>query len=445
MTPELIKKYSQPVPRYTSYPTAPHFSEDIGASTYKGWLEALDDDLSLSLYVHIPFCEQMCWYCGCNTKATQKYAPVSDYLRSLIQEISHVTRHTKPSQIVRDIHWGGGSPNILSAADILRLSDAIRGYFNLSDDVIFAVEVDPRSHTPQQTDAFALAGVTRLSVGVQDFNQDVQAAINRIQSYDATRRVIEDFRDRGIASVNIDLVYGLPMQTTESAERTITQVLELAPDRIALFGYAHLPKRIPHQRLINSRDLPDAIERFAQQNRLAQRLTDAGYVRIGLDHFAKPTDPLAQRNARRNFQGYTDDQCDGLIGLGASAIGQLPQGYVQNVVPTGEYRRQVAEGRLPVVRGHAMTDEDRLRAFVIEELMCNLEFSADRVADRFGGLADAVVNAARQLVDSDSDGLLERAGSGFRVTSRGRPFVRSIAACFDAYLGSENKLYSVGV
>ena len=445
MTPDLIRKYAVPVPRYTSYPTAPQFSADVSSDLYETWLEELAPESSLSLYAHIPFCDTLCWYCGCTTKATRKYEPVADYLRNLINEISYVTAHLRQRPVVRHIHWGGGSPNVLAPVDILRLADALKAYFHVADDAEFAIEIDPRAHDLARTRAFAAAGVNRLSVGVQDFDEDVQSAINRIQSFEKTRETISGFRDLGIPSVNVDLVYGLPRQTMASALRTIDHVIELAPERIALFGYAHLPKRITHQRLIEDNDLPPPMTRFEIATRLAEKLLNAGYVRIGLDHFARPEDTLSQEPTSRNFQGYTSDGCETLVGLGASAIGKLPQGYVQNATVTHDYNRRVRDNGLAIVRGHALDNEDRMRGFVIERIMCDLRFPAAELRRLYGSGADPLFETAQLLLSSDVDGLVEPDGQGFRVTSRGRHFVRTIASCFDAYLTSRQVLYSVGV
>ena len=445
MTPELIRKYAVPVPRYTSYPTAPQFSPETSADLYETWLEALAPGSSLSLYAHIPFCDTLCWYCGCTTKATRKYAPVADYLRCLINEISHVTAHLRQNPIVRHIHWGGGSPNVLSPVDILRLADALTAYFHVAGDAEFAIEIDPRTHDDARTRAFAAAGVNRLSVGVQDFDEDVQAAINRIQSYDMTSSAIAGFRDRGVPSINVDLVYGLPRQTLSSAERTIDKVIEIRPDRIALFGYAHLPQRITHQRLIETADLPSPMARFEIATRLADRLIEAGYSRIGLDHFALPGDSLGLAPANRNFQGYTSDGCETLIGLGASAIGKLPQGYMQNATVTHDYVRRIRDKGLATVRGHKLDDDDRMRGFAIERIMCDLAFPARALTERYGERAAPLFEVARRVVESDVDGLVVPDADGFKITERGRHFVRTIASCFDAYLASDNVLYSVGV
>ncbi len=445
MNPEVVKRYSSPVPRYTSYPTAPHFSPAVGPEQYAAWLRALPARARLSLYMHIPFCHELCWYCGCNTKAARRYDPIAAYLESLMAEIEHVSALITPAHEVAHIHWGGGSPNVLSADDIARLDKLTRARFRAGGVAEFAVEIDPRTLTVEQVAAFAGAGVTRVSIGVQDFDPKVQAAINREQSFATTARAVAWFRERGVTAINIDLVYGLPRQTRASVEETIRQVLALEPDRIAIFGYAHLPSRIKHQSLIDEAALPDAVERFAQSSRLARILAAAGYVRVGLDHFARAGDALASGSVNRNFQGYTSDSADALIGLGASAIGRLPEGYVQNAVPAADYARRIGENGLATARGAVLTGEDRMRGFVIERLMCDLAFPADELKRRFGDAARPVLDEALSLIESDSDRLVERTGDGFRVTARGRPFIRTIAACFDSYLGQGEARHSQGV
>lgn len=334
---------------------------------------------------------------------------------------------------------------MLAPADIRRLGAAFHDAFAFRPDAEIAVEIDPRTLQDVAADAFASIGMTRVSLGVQDFDEAVQKAINRHQSFETTRRAIEMFRGHGVGSVNIDLVYGLPHQTRDSVERTIRRVIELDPDRIALFGYAHLPSRFPHQRLIPDAALAGPIERFAQSNRLASILVDAGYVRVGLDHFAKATDSLAQAELHRNFQGYTTDEAGALIGFGATAIGRLPQGFVQNAVPTAEYKRRVEAGQFATARGRALTVDDRLRSYVIERLMCDMTFSASATRAKFGAAAEGVIEEAQLLVDADTDGLVEPTADGFRVTERGRAFIRTICSCFDSYLATSSAKHSAGV
>ncbi|MEQ1719370.1 MAG: oxygen-independent coproporphyrinogen III oxidase [Hyphomicrobium sp.] len=445
MLPDLIKRYSSPVPRYTSYPTAPHFSPSVQASDYGAWLKALAPGASLSLYFHFPFCHQLCWYCGCNTKAVRRYEPVSEYLTALEHEIETVSNLVTKDHRVSHIHWGGGSPNILEPADIARLGTAIRKAFNIAPEAEFAVEIDPRTLSEAQVAAFADAGVNRVSVGVQDFDDAVQVAINRQQSFDVTKRALDMFRTHEVRSVNVDLVYGLPHQTRQSVQKTILKVLALQPNRIAIFGYAHLPARLKHQRLIDESVLPGVLERFGQSRRLARILASAGYKPIGLDHYAKLGDTLADAGVRRNFQGYTTDASDALIGFGASAIGQLPQGYVQNVVSSGAYQALVSGEGLATVRGIRLSGDDRVRAAAIERLMCDFEFSSSELASRFGAEAAPVIAEAEELVAADADGLVKRTGDGFVVTDIGKPFVRTICSVFDAYLGEGKAQHALAV
>ncbi len=440
----MIAHYTS-VPRYTSYPTAPHFSPKIDHGRYDRWLSALPTGSKLSLYVHIPFCHQLCLYCGCNTKATQHYAPVSRYLRPVMAEISSVAGRVLPHRVVQ-IHWGGGSPNILKADDILLLSETIRTHFSVDRDVEFAVEMDPRHLDPEQIQAFGRAGISRLSLGVQDFNKAVQNAIGREQSFEMTRRAVDVFRKLGVSSINIDLMYGLPYQTTKSVESTAAQVLALAPDRIAVFGYAHLPQRMKHQRLLPAQQLPNAAERLAQSERIGQILVERGYVRVGFDHYAKPTDKLAAGNIARNFQGYTTDRCAALIGIGASAIGRLPQGYVQNAVAAADYARRIEQHGLATVKGIELSNEDKARGYVIERLMCDLQLSTADIREKCGLSAAGILRDADRLLDLDENAVfVRRTADGFVITERGRPFLRSICAHFDTYLANSGALHSSSV
>jgi oxygen-independent coproporphyrinogen-3 oxidase len=446
---ELIRKYAAPAPRYTSYPTAPHFNERIDAATYRGWLAGLPPGTAVSLYVHIPFCETLCWFCGCHTKATRHYAPVAEYLRSLEGEIGLLGAALPSGVTIRKIHWGGGSPTILQPEDISALDAHIRGAFDVAADAEFSVEIDPRRLTRQQVAALVDAGLTRASFGVQDFAEEVQRAINRLQSFALTRAVIDSFRLAGIRSVNVDVLYGLPHQSARVLTETLLKVLMLEPDRIALFGYAHVPWMKRHQAMIVEADLPDPLERFREARLADQLLTAWGYERIGMDHFAKPDDPLAVAGRagrlRRNFQGYTDDSCEVLLGLGASAVGRLPQGYVQNAVPVGQFASAVAECRLPVVRGAALSAEDRVRAYAIERLMCDFRLRGADLRARYGAEAEPVIADADRISSADSDGVLAWEDDTLWITERGRPFVRSICAAFDPYLAGGTARHSPAV
>lgn len=449
MQKDYVRKHAGPAPRYTSYPTAPHFHAGVDGDVYARWLRQLKPGQTLSLYIHIPWCDRLCWFCGCNTKQTRRYDPLKTYLAALENEIETISGLVDPGCRVTALHLGGGSPTMLKPEDMVWLDKALRSRFHFDDGAEISVEMDPNDLDADKYDALAEIGLTRASIGVQDFDEKVQQAINREQTFEQTREVVEQVRARGVRSVNCDVLYGLPQQTRQSVDRTIEQVVSLRPDRIALFGYAHVPWMKTHQKMIDEAALPDVTERFAQMNRASSSLTAAGYTSIGIDHFALPADSLAIAAAsgamRRNFQGYTSDTADALIGMGASSIGQLPQGYIQNQPSTGEYQRQVNLGRLPVVRGFELSEEDRLRARIIELLMCDFAFSFSTIRHEFGGAAEQVLDEAEYLAGCDTDGMIEFSGGLFQVTDKGRPFVRSIASAFDSYFGEGAARHSLAV
>lgn len=441
LSPEaLAQKYARMVPRYTSYPTAPHFHAGVDGQTYGDWLAALPEGVELSVYAHIPFCDTLCWFCGCNTKIVQRYEPVAVYLPKLLREIALVSERLPSARRCSHLHWGGGSPTLLSAADMRRLGEALRSTFPLTADAEFAVEIDPRDLRDDQVAALAEVGVTRASLGVQDIDPQVQRAINRIQTLDCTRDAIARLRAAGVRDLNVDLVYGLPYQNAERLLRSVEAMIELQPARFALFGYAHVPQMKKHMRLIPEEALPGVQERFEMAEAAAERLIAAGYRRIGLDHFALPDDAMARRQAegrlRRNFQGYTADRAAALIGLGASAIGQLPQGLVQNATPLHAYGEAVEADCLATAKGVALSEDDKRRAGLIERLMCDLQ------VDLPDDLAEP---AAAQLAEMEADGLLVVTGNGVAITELGRPFVRCVAALFDAYLNPVKDRHSVAV
>ncbi len=358
----LIQKYAAPVPRYTSYPTAPHFTKEVDNDVYANWLSGFKADDNLSLYIHIPFCDRLCWFCGCNTKQTLKYAPVQAYLKRLYKEIEMVAAKLPHRLNVVSLHLGGGSPTLLQADDFARLREVLLTHFDFADDVEISIEIDPSDVTSDQIKGMVDFGLTRASIGVQDFSEVVQKAINRPQSFEITRDVVEALRSHGIKSVNLDVLYGLPHQTTERLMDTVAKTAYLQPDRIALFGYAHVPWMKTHQKMIDEAALPDTVERFEHAMKAADALVDAGYDRVGFDHFALPHDKMAiaahDGTLRRNFQGYTVDPADAMIGFGGSAIGQNRHGYIQNVVPTGQYQAMIDKGELAVGKGYELTDED---------------------------------------------------------------------------------------
>jgi oxygen-independent coproporphyrinogen-3 oxidase len=438
MIPSPLLAHDRRVPRYTSYPTAPHFHAAIGPERAAGWLDALDPGRPLSLYLHVPFCDRLCWYCGCNTKIVARYAPIAEFRDDLAREIDLVADRLPGRFSLSHLHWGGGTPTMLAPDDFQALTDRIARRFDIAGDAEIAIEIDPRNLSAAMAAALSRAGVTRASLGVQDFDAAVQRAVNRIQPYPVTAMAVERLRAAGIAAINLDLIYGLPLQTVDSVLATIDQAATLAPQRIALFGYAHVPWMKRHQRLIDERALPDTAERWRQEQAAAARLQAHGYAWIGLDHFARAEDPLAAAAAtgrlRRNFQGYTTDRAAALIGLGPSAIGTLPQGHVQNATDARAWREAVRAGRLATARGIALTAEDRLRGDVIERLMCDLGVDLGAVAARHGRDAGAFAAERPALAHLAEDGLITLDGNRIALTALGRPLMRVVAAVFDEHL-----------
>ncbi len=449
MENSLLAKYSGAVPRYTSYPTAPHFHEDIDCGKYAQWLQAITGKERISLYIHIPYCDRLCWFCACHTKHTLKYEPIAIYLESLKKEIEAVGALVSRDAAVTAVHFGGGSPTMVRPDDLIDLMAALRSAFRFADDVEISVEMDPNDLDEPRYDALAAIGMTRASLGVQDFHPEVQKAINRIQTFEQTKSVVEAVRARGVHSVNCDILYGLPYQTETTVAETVKDILSLAPDRIALFGYAHVPWMKKHQTMIKEEVLPGLEERFAQMSLAASMLVAAGYEPVGIDHFALPSDRMAiaarEGRLRRNFQGYTDDAAEALIGLGASSIGQLPQGYVQNMPATGEYQRMADAGGLTAVRGIAVSDDDRLRRRVIEEIMCRFTVSFPELQSEFGNAVDDIVAEARAFAQSNQDRICLIEDDHFVITEAGRPFARTIAAVFDSYLSNGKGRHSIAV
>jgi oxygen-independent coproporphyrinogen-3 oxidase len=445
----IAEMFSAKVPRYTSYPTAPHFHTGIDAAVYGQWLSAIPPDRPLSLYVHIPFCDTLCWFCGCHTTVVRTYKPVTDYCELLLQEMALVSRTLQTRRRVSHIHWGGGSPTLLRIPQIMRLRGAIDAQFDVTPDADFGIEIDPRGLERDTVQALKTAGVTRASIGLQDCDPAVQRAINRVQSNEETAGAISLLRDAGITSLNIDLVYGLPHQSLQSWEATLDFALRLNPDRLAVFGYAHVPQFKKHQALIPEAALPGTELRFALAE-MARRVVCAhGYAAVGLDHFAKPDDALAQAAASggmtRNFQGYSTDRASALIGLGASAIGSLPDGYVQNLVAVPDYRAALARGELPVARGVALSGDDRLRRAVIERLMCDLEVNLDQVSADFG-MSDAdFSDALTLLAPMARDGVVSFEQGRLVISPPWRSAARLVCAAFDQYLARGPARHSVSV
>lgn len=434
------------VPRYTSYPTAPHFTPEVEPATYAAWLAALPAQATLSLYVHVPYCTSICLYCGCHTKAVRRADPLDAYTARLMNEIELLAGHVGGRRVVH-LHWGGGTPSILGGARLTEIVDKLAAGFDLSGLVEHAIELDPRRTPRALARALAAIGVNRASLGVQDFSPHVQEAIGRVQPFELVEESAAVLRAAGIERINIDLMYGLPQQTRADVERSAALAASLAPARLALFGYAHVPWFKTHQRLIDTAALPGPAERIAQAHTAAETLAAHGYVPIGLDHFALPDDDLAaaQRagRLRRNFQGYTTDEAEALIGLGASAIGKLPQGFVQNAVDIGGYSRAVEKGAFATAKGCALSADDRLRASIIERLMCDLAIDLDAL-----GPDAAATDFSRELADLEglaAEGMVRIEGRRVVVTQAGRPFVRLVAAAFDAYLPQNRSRHSIAV
>jgi len=446
----LVTGLARSVPRYTSYPTAPQFGSTVSPGTYADWLRELPRTTPASVYLHIPYCQQLCWYCGCHTRVASGNDTLRRYCDALISEIRLVadTIGSRRHPVSR-IHWGGGTPTALAPDDIKRIHETLTGAFDIAADAEIAVEIDPRTLSRPMVDALAAIGTSRVSFGVQDFDSHVQNAINRHQPFDMTERAVNWLREAGIGSVNLDLVYGLPLQTEDSVRRTVELALALAPERIALFGYAHVPWLKRHQSLINESDLPGPAERWRQAQAAARILTEAGYCQIGIDHFAQPRDRLAvaasEGRLHRNFQGYTDDESDCLIGLGASAISSLPAGYAQNAADVRQWLSAVETGSLATTRGIRVTDDDRLRRSIIERLMCDLRVDLRDVATAPTRVGSLLAEAKPGLQRLEGLGIISLSGPVIEVAAEARPLARIVAAAFDAYLSAGRARHSAAV
>jgi oxygen-independent coproporphyrinogen III oxidase len=450
MKDDLRARYGEErLPRYTSYPTAPQFADAIGHEAYGNWLASLPAGTSTSLYLHVPFCRSMCWYCGCHTTITQRDAPIVDYLEVLRREIGLVAERLTGPLPVRHVHFGGGTPTIMEPSELLGLMALMRQSFSLDNGTEVAVEIDPRTLTRTMTVALGEAGVTRASLGVQSFDPVVQKAINRIQSFEQTARATNGLREAGVCGINFDLIYGLPHQTVESCVETVRQSIELRPERFSVFGYAHIPTFKKHQRKIDEAALPDGAARYEQAEAIAEALVEAGYRRIGLDHYALPEDTMVQAQVdgvlHRNFQGYTTDPSDVLIGFGASAIGRLTQGYAQNEVVLGRYAERISRGELATMKGYALTADDRLRADLIERVMCDFKVDVAEVCGRHGTAPESILKAIPRLQMLEKDGIIRFEDRVLSVNDETRFLVRSVASAFDAYLGQSGRTHSRAV
>lgn len=444
---ELIERYDGRGPRYTSYPTAVQLRPDFGEADYREQARLANTRAGvtpLSIYIHIPFCHSLCYYCGCSKIVTRHPERAQRYLTALMREIALQGELFGPERTVRQLHLGGGTPTYLDAGQMRRLLDALGTHFSLEvgDNREFSIEIDPRTVSPHDIAELAEGGFNRISMGVQDFAADVQTAVNRVQSFEATRTLVEAARAAGFGSVSLDLIYGLPLQTVEGFSRTLDQVLDIRPDRLAIYSYAHLPDMFGAQRLIPEAQLPTAAVKLEILRSTIERLTQAGYVYIGMDHFALAGDELTRAQARgelqRNFQGYsTHGDCD-LIGLGITAIGRVGHCYSQNTKEIKAYEASLAAGSLPVQRGLITTPDDRIRGAVIQDIMCQGRLDFGRIATSFGiDCRDYFADEIARLRPLEADGLLELSFDGLLVSDRGRLLLRAIAMIFDRYLATD--------
>lgn len=443
---DLIRRYDQSGPRYTSYPTAVEFDERFDEAAYKAaCARSNQSGRPLSLYFHIPFCDTVCFYCACNKIATKDRGLAPPYLERLYREIEMQAALFDRHRVVEQLHWGGGTPTFLSHDQMQGLMDQTRRHFTLADDATgeFSIEIDPREANAATVSLLRRIGFNRMSLGVQDFNPLVQKAVNRIQSEAQTLEVLNAARAEGFRSISIDLIYGLPFQTEESFLNTLGRIIALTPDRISVFNYAHLPERFKPQRRINNADLPAPEVKLDILQGTIARLGEAGYVYIGMDHFARPDDELAlaQRAGTlyRNFQGYsTHADCD-LIGLGVTSIGKVDNTYGQNRRELEEYYADIDAGRLPVFRGLELNRDDLIRRDVITRLICNFQLSMPTVEAAWDiRFADYFADALQRLEVMVGDGLVEIGDGMIRILPRGRLLVRNICMTFDAYLANKS-------
>jgi len=446
MDPALLAAYDRPVPRYTSYPTAAQFAASVGSAEHAAWLRGLDRRAA-ALYLHVPFCRALCWYCACNTMAMSRPGTLDAYADALVRELEMVARLV-PALVLEGIQWGGGTPGQLGAARLRAVGDRIAELFDRRADAEISLEIDPRHCDRELAAAAAAIGVTRVSLGVQDFDESVQAAINRHQSLEDTAAAIDRLRAVGLNRFNIDLVYGLPRQTLASLSRTLDWALGLAPDRFAVFGYAHVPWMKPHQKLIDPATLPGSALRAAMTELVCHRLRAAGYCRIGLDHYARPDDRLERAwrdgTLHRNFQGYVADRTEAVVGIGASAISSLPRGFTQNIADPAGYMAAVAAGGLATARGLALTRDDHLRGAIIERVMCQGAVDIGALC-RAHRVDPEAFMATIDLEALERDGMVRLDGAGLAVTEAGRPFIRFICAAFDRHYGSQEGRHSRGL
>ena len=433
---ERLGLFDAKVPRYTSYPTSPHFNEEVSDVDVSRWISEIEPNSKISLYVHIPFCRRLCWFCACRTQGTQNTAPILAYLETVKAEIATLAKHLPDGITLERLHWGGGTPTLLSPDMMTDLAGELLAVTPLAQGGEFSVEIDPNEIDGARLDALAAAGMNRASIGVQDFDPEIQKCIGREQSYEVTRDAIDMIRERGVQSLNADILYGLPHQTKAKITESVQKLLSLNPDRVALYGYAHVPWMARRQSLIPSDVLPTPQERLELFDTARRLFIWDKYREIGIDHFATEADGLTKAldagKLRRNFQGYTEDTSDVLIGLGASSISRYPQGYAQNNAATSKYTAAVRDGKIPIARGHSFGGDDKMRARLIEALMCDFKISRSEIVDRFNK-SGADIDAIFEKINSKFEGLLVVNQDGLFIPSEARPLTRIIARELDAY------------
>jgi len=438
----LIKKYDRPGPRYTSYPTAPQFNESYTPDKYLEEIARtnnVDNMPPLSLYYHLPFCDTLCYFCGCNMIVSRNRDRIKNYIGSLKNEIDLIRSYLSPEREVTQLHWGGGTPTHLNPDEIVDLKSYINQNFNFDPNAEQGCEIDPRELTKDHLVALRENGFNRISMGVQDFDERVQKAVNRIQPEDMTRQVIEWVRELKFHSFNLDLIYGLPFQTADSFEKSVDSIIDISPDRIAVFNYAHVPWMKKHMSLIKEETLPSPEEKLNIFKMTIQKLTNAGYVFIGMDHFAKPDDELAvalrEKKLYRNFQGYSTHAGTDLYAMGITSISQIGRAYAQNLKKEKEYADALEEGKLPITKGYYLTDDDLLRRDVITKVMCDFELNFKHFEKKYKiDFKTYFASGLSNLKEMVDDGLVLLSDDQLKVTEMGRLMIRNIAINFDGFI-----------
>lgn len=426
---ELIRKYGGAVPRYTSYPTAVQFHDRFTEADIRSRLQSLNTEKPVSLYLHIPFCHSLCHYCGCHTKIVNRTSVISAYVDTLCEEIRIAASYVPKGLVVSRVHFGGGSPNYAPIADIQKILDTIKKFFPGNNAMQIDMECDPRLLNEVKIQGLAVCGIRRVSLGIQDFDDTVQKAVNRIQPPDHIRTQLAALRRAGIEDINFDLIVGLPEQTPDSVRRTVLETIEMKPSRIAVFSYAHVPWMKPHQKLLEKYNFPTPETRFFMQEDIKERLCRAGYNAIGIDHYALPEDSLSKAQEagtmKRNFQGYTDDPATTILGFGLSAISQFEDSYTQNKLDAPSYRRVIEKGSLPIGKGYALTQTDLAAREAIMRIMCRFDLDMREHS--------SVPSASGYLAMLEKDGIIRCNRDTITITNEGKPFTRVVASCFDRY------------